>query len=192
MATRPCRPKWSTVPRPLSPEHAGGMGIVDEDGRPVLFRRLHDPGQRADVTVHAEDAVRDDEDESVGLTRVGPDLGRPPDPGLAQGHDVLVRVHLARRLREAHAVDDRGVVEGVADDEVGLAGDDGMTPVLAVKPDWKTSAASVPLKSASSRSSCSWRESVPAMVRTAPEPTPKSRTACVGSLAQSRVVVRPR
>ncbi len=48
----------------------------------------------------------------------------------------------------------------------------GMTPVLAVKPDWKTSVASTPLNSARSRSSCSWSDIVPAMVRTAPEPTP--------------------
>ena len=53
----------------------------------------------------------------------------------------------------------------------------GMTPLLAVKPDWKTSVASVCLKAASRRSSSSWISMVPAIVRTAPLPTPSSRTA---------------
>jgi len=48
----------------------------------------------------------------------------------------------------------------------------GMTPVLAVKPDPNTSVASTLLNSARSCSSCSWSDIVPAMVRTAPEPTP--------------------
>jgi hypothetical protein len=48
----------------------------------------------------------------------------------------------------------------------------GMTPVLAVKPDWNVRTASAPLNSASFASSSSWSAIVPAMVRTAPEPTP--------------------
>ena len=47
-----------------------------------------------------------------------------------------------------------------------------MTPVLAVKPDWKVSTASTCLKVASRASSSSCRLIVPAMVRTAPEPAP--------------------
>jgi hypothetical protein len=42
---------------------------------------------------------------------------------LAERHDVRVWVHLAGRLRQAHAVDDRGVVQCVGHDEVRLAGD---------------------------------------------------------------------
>ncbi len=53
----------------------------------------------------------------------------------------------------------------------------GRTPVLAVKPDWKVRTAGVPLKAASSASSSSCMVIVPAIVRTAPLPTPKSRTA---------------
>ena len=48
----------------------------------------------------------------------------------------------------------------------------GMTPVLAAKPDWKVSTASVCLNVARSASSSSWRVIVPAIVRTAPEPAP--------------------
>ena len=53
----------------------------------------------------------------------------------------------------------------------------GMTPVLAVNPDWNVSTAGVPLNSASSASSASCIDIVPAIVRTAPEPAPNSRTA---------------
>ena len=53
----------------------------------------------------------------------------------------------------------------------------GMTPVLAVKPDWKVRTAGVSLKTASSASSASWIDIVPAIVRTAPLPDPNSRTA---------------
>ncbi len=49
---------------------------------------------------------------------------------------------------------------------------DDTVPALAVKPLWKTTAASVFLKSASRRSSSMWTAMVPAMVRTDPEPTP--------------------
>ena len=53
----------------------------------------------------------------------------------------------------------------------------GMTPVFAVKPLWNVRTASVPLNSARSCSSSSWRSIVPAIVRTAPLPTPNSWTA---------------
>ena len=61
------------------------------------------------------------------ISRHSPPPGRPVlarlAQDLAQRLDVGVRVDLARRLRQAHAVDDRGVVERVRDDQVGLAGD---------------------------------------------------------------------
>src|SRR6185436_4962499 len=44
----------------------------------------------------------------------------------------------------------------------------GMTPVFAVKPLWNVRTASVPLNSARSRSSSSWRSIVPAIVRAEP------------------------
>ena len=57
----------------------------------------------------------------------------------------------------------------------------GMTPVLAVKPDWKVSTASVCLNAASSASSASWSVIVPAIVRTAPEPAPYRSTASIAA-----------
>ncbi len=52
-----------------------------------------------------------------------------------------------------------------------------MIPVFAVNPDWNVRVASVCLNSASSRSRASCIDIVPAIVRTAPEPTPNSLTA---------------
>ena len=68
----------------------------------------------------------------------------------------------------------------------------GMTPVFAVKPDWKVRDASVPLNSASSRSSASWIDIVPAIVRTAPEPAPNSLTARSAASRNRGWCVRPR
>ncbi len=56
-------------------------------------------------------------------------------------------------------------------------------PALAVKPDWKTTDASTFLKRAIFSSSSMWIFMVPAMVRTAPEPTPYF---LVASMAASR------
>ena len=55
-------------------------------------------------------------------------------------------------------------------------------PALAAKPDWKTTQASTFLKAAIFSSSSMWMRMVPAMVRTAPEPTPY---LCVAAMAAS-------
>ncbi len=68
----------------------------------------------------------------------------------------------------------------------------GMTPVLAVKPDWNVRTASVCLNSASSASRASWRVSVPAMVRTAPEPAPNCSTAAMAARFMRGWCDRPR
>ena len=64
----------------------------------------------------------------------------------------------------------------------------GMTPVLAVNPDWNVRTASVPLNSASSASSASCIDIVPAIVRTAPEPDAELAHGLERRLAQPRVV----
>ena len=68
-------------------------------------------------------------------------------------------------------------------------------PALAVKPDWKTTQASTFLKRAIFSSSSMWIFMVPAMVRTAPEPTPyffgrfQRGFAQLGMRGQPQVVV---
>ena len=64
----------------------------------------------------------------------------------------------------------------------------GMTPVLAVKPDWKVRTAGTSLKAASSASSASWMDIVPAIVRTAPTPRPELADGCGGRVADPRMV----
>ena len=76
--------------------------------------RVADVAERGDEPVHREDAVGDDELEA-GARRLG-----LAQPGLQVG-DVAVAVAVPLRLAQADAVDDRGVVELVADDGVLLA-----------------------------------------------------------------------
>ena len=68
----------------------------------------------------------------------------------------------------------------------------GMTPVLAVNPDWNVRTASVCLNSASSASSASWSVIVPAIVRTAPAPAPYDWIASIAALRIRGWWVRPR
>ena len=53
--------------------------------------------------------------------------------------------------------------------------------MLAVKPDWKVRTAGTSLNAASSASSASCIDIVPAIVRTAPLPAPNSRTAATAA-----------
>ena len=91
------------------------MRVVDHHDRPAPRGDLDELGQGRDVAVHREHAVGDQE-----LTAAGP-------CGLGQRHvrraDVLVREDLDLRAREPRAVDDRRVVQLIADDHVLLAQD---------------------------------------------------------------------
>ena len=69
---------------------------------------------------------------------------------------------------------------------------DETVPAFAVKPLWKTTTASVFLNAASRRSSSMWISIVPAMVRTAPEPTPNCSMASIAFLRSFGCVVSPR
>ena len=104
-------------------ENAGRVGVVDEDRGIGRLGRLDDAGQRSDVAIHAEHAIGDDEDQAIRQARpLAALLDRIVEDG-AEGFDIGVLVDLARRLREAHPVDDRGVIELVGHDQVLLAGD---------------------------------------------------------------------
>jgi hypothetical protein len=119
---------------PVLTEHARSVGVVHHHGRPELLGRLDDARQRRDVAVHAEDAVGGHQDRPIrppadlDLAAPGGNLDLVLRAGVAQqapqGFDVLVREDDPRRLAHAHAVDDRGVVERVRDDQVVLAGQD--------------------------------------------------------------------
>ncbi len=78
-------------------EDAGRVGIVDRQGRVVLFGQLEDIRQLADVALHREDAVGDDE-PVAGARRLY--------ERLLESLHVRVLVDLTVRLRHADAVDD--------------------------------------------------------------------------------------
>ena len=65
-------------------------------------------------------------------------------------------------------------------------------PALAVKPLWKTTQASTFLKRAIFSSRSMWMRMVPAMVRTAPEPTPNFRVAASAASISRGSLARPR
>ena len=59
-------------PAPVAPQHARSVGVVHHDGRTEFLGRGHDPGEWRDVAIHAEDAVRDHQDEPVRRPGRGP------------------------------------------------------------------------------------------------------------------------
>ncbi len=113
------------------------MGVVDHHGCPELLGRGNDSGQRGDVTVHAEDAVGHDQDQSMRAAAVSPAVGSRSRQGVAQGGYIGVRIDHPRGLGQAHPIDDRSVVQAVADDQVGLACDCGNDPGVRAESGWE-------------------------------------------------------
>src|SRR5207237_8706284 len=70
--------------------------------------------------IQAKDAIGQNKDDSVGSSRSRTDLAQRR----AQRVDVGVRKDLALGLGEANAVDDAGVVQGIADDRGALGRED--------------------------------------------------------------------
>ena len=89
------------------------MAIVDQHQRAVSLGELADFRQPGDIAVHREHAVGRDQLEArarrVGLLQ----------PRLQFVH-VGIGEAIALRLAQPDAVDDRGVVERIGDDRVGL------------------------------------------------------------------------
>ena len=98
-------------------ENARAVRVVHHDGRIVLLGQIDDSGQRRDIAVHAEDAVRDDQpllDSQTHRTL----------EAVLQRVQVLVLVDrplLGGQTGQAAAVDDAGVVQLVRDDGVVFA-----------------------------------------------------------------------
>ena len=101
---------------PVLAEHAARMGIVDHHDAAEFLGQRAQLRQRAEVAVHAEHAVGD---EQLALA------GRQLRQDLARGVDVLVREHLDRGAAQAGAVDDAGVIQLVGNHDVVLGQDGG-------------------------------------------------------------------
>ncbi len=97
-------------------EDSDGVGFVDVEGGAVGVAEGAEAGQVGDIAVHAE--VGFGGDPLVGGVWVGGEGGFD-GVGVEVGDDDDVR------SREAAAVDDGGVVEGVGDEEVAGAGEGG-------------------------------------------------------------------
>ena len=90
-------------------DHAGRVAFIDEHEGVVFFGEVADLVHGSHVAVHREDAVGADDAEALCLGLF--------ETAFEVGH-VAVGITVALGFAEAHAVDDGGVVEGVADDGV--------------------------------------------------------------------------
>ena len=77
--------------------------------QPVLFRKVAQRRQRAEIAIHAEHAIGDEQPALAG--------GQLADDA-PRGVDILVREHLDGGAAQAAAVDDARVVQLVRDDDV--------------------------------------------------------------------------
>ena len=102
-------------PAAVAAQHARGVGVVDHHDGAVLLGQGGELVHRADVAVHREHAVGDDQ-LVAGLVLRSP-------AAVPRSGDVLVAKDLDLGAREPRAVDDAGVVQLVGEDEVVLAQD---------------------------------------------------------------------
>ena len=147
--------------------------------QPNSSARSHSSGSGAEVAVHAEDAVGDD---AACACRAA----APRRSARAAATSRCGKTLIVARLRRAPSM----MLAWFSSSETMTSSRpriDETVPALAVKPLWKTTAASVRLNSASFRSSSMWMSMVPAMVRTEPDPTPNAPQRVERALAQLRV-----
>ena len=116
--SRAVRPKCSSVPPPLAPSTPRPCASSTASRAPCRRAGAGERGQRREVAVHAEDAVRQHERR----------------PWRARGErrfergGVAVRIPGEFRARDPPGVDQRGVVERVAEDEAALRHERGREP----------------------------------------------------------------
>ena len=97
----------------VTAQHAGGVGVIYHHDGAVLFGEIAERGQRADIAIHGEDAVGDQQ----LMARLILDGGQL---FFRVGH-VFVAEDQNFRARKPGAINDAGVVQLVADDEIVFA-----------------------------------------------------------------------
>src|SRR5439155_17236327 len=107
----PVHPEMVDGSAPVPAEDSAGVGIVDHHDAAEFLGDIAQLWQCADVAVHAEDPVRD---EQLALRD-----GQLRDD-LSSGGGVLVRKYLDGGPAEPAAVDDACVIELVGDDDIFL------------------------------------------------------------------------
>ena len=160
------------------------MRVVHHHDAVVFFGEIAESGEIGDVAVHGKNAVGDEQLLAI------PVFGFFQDAAAVGG--VFVFENFDGGAGEAAAVDDRGVIQLVGDDEIFFAEDRGDGSGVGGEAGLKYDAGFDFFEAAicSSRSMCIFM--VPAMVRTAPEPTPNLRVASMAARRSLGCVVRPR
>ena len=114
MSTRSITPQSSWCASAARTDEAHGMRVVDHHHGVVLVGEIADRSEVGDHTVHREHAIGGDQPVAS--------VGSLVQPLLQLGHVVVV-VAQPSRLAQADAVDDRGMVEGIADHAILLVED---------------------------------------------------------------------
>ena len=86
----------------IASQHAGGVGVIHHHDGAIFLRQVAERGQRADIAVHGEDAVRDQQ-LFPGLVLYA---GKP----LLSLRDVLVLEDQNLCSRQARTVNDLGMI----------------------------------------------------------------------------------
>ena len=89
------------------------MGIIDHHDRAILLRKIAERGQRPDVAIHGEDTVDDQQLLSRLIFHRSELFFGMSGVFVAEDQDL--------RPRESRAIDNRGMVQLVGDDEVFLS-----------------------------------------------------------------------
>ncbi len=149
---------------PAFTHHSFTVRVVHHGHHIVAFSNFHQFIQRGKVAVHGEHAVGNHQRPAVSA---------------GSGLDLLFKVHRVGvgetdnfSAGETRAVDDAEGGERVREDDVFLANQGGDGGAVRGEAGLKVMAASTFLKAAMRFSNCRCREMVPAMLRTAPGPTP--------------------
>ena len=164
-STRSSTPSSSRGARAARAEHAGAVRLVDHQPRAVALAEVADLRQRRDVALHREDAVDDDEDAAAVARRA-----------LERLLELVEAVVAERRAAwRARAGSRRGSRRGRRSRRRRCRPAPRIVPSaprLAWWPVVKTIASSVPIHSASSRSSSRCRSIVPLSRREPVRPVP--------------------
>ena len=152
----------------LRAEHSAGVCVVHHHDAAELVCYVTKTGQRAQVAVHAEHAVGD-EQRSLAAGNVREDR--------AGRRDVAVGKHFDRRATQASAVDDAGVIQLVGNDDVVATEERRDGTGIRCEATLEDHGGFCFLNVASRRSSSMWICIVPAIVRTEPVPTPSAESA---------------
>ena len=96
--------------RTVLAQHAQAMGVVHDQPGVVAFGQRKQFGQRCDVAIHAEHAIRDDQLVATGAR----------GQKRFQRSEVDVRIDLDRRPRQPRTVDERSVVQRIGKDRAFL------------------------------------------------------------------------